>query len=98
MGYVFGGMVAFWGLYALLALIVKHEFSLIIMTILGFFAGLGTAIYRGEYTTLVSTAIGAVLVRLVAPIQVKSKAKAEWKNSRKSNNKDVKDDKDDKNK
>lgn len=90
MGYVIGCVIAFWIFYALLALIVKHELSLIIITILGFIAGLGAAVYRGEYSTLVGTIIGALLVGLVVPIQVRSKAKAEWKNSKDRDDKDDK--------
>ena len=67
-----GGVIGFYLIYLILALIFKHKVGLIVATVLCVIAGICAAVYRRDPQTLLSVMIGAPLVVMVKPIQIRN--------------------------
>lgn len=67
-----GGVIGFYLIYLILALIFKHKIGLIVVTVLCVIAGICAAIYRGDPQTLLSVMIGAPIVVMAKPIQIRN--------------------------
>ncbi len=86
MAMLLGVLVGFWCIYALIALILKHNVSIIITTVLGIIAGISSAIAESDYSTLLASIIGCICIVLIKPIQVKSDFKNKSKDNKSTNN------------
>ena len=67
-----GGVIGFYLIYLILALIFKHKVGLIVATVLCVNAGIFAAIYRRDPQTLLSVMIGAPIVVMAKPIQIRN--------------------------
>ena len=72
---IIGGAIAFYIVYALLALFLKHKKGLIVSGILWLFAGIALLATKHDGFVLVSSAIGFIAVSLIGPIRIKSPGK-----------------------
>lgn len=67
-----GGVIGFYLIYLILALIFKHKIGLIVATVLCVIAGICAAVYRRDPQTLLSVMIGAPIVVMAKPIQIRN--------------------------
>ena len=67
-----GGIIGFYLIYLILALIFKHKVGLIVATVLCVIAGICAAVYRRDPQTLLSVMIGAPIVVMAKPIQIRN--------------------------
>ena len=67
-----GGVIGFYLIYLILALIFKHKVGLIVATVLCVIAGICAAVYRRDPQTLLSVMIGAPIVVMARPIQIRN--------------------------
>lgn len=67
-----GGVIGFYLIYLILALIFKHKVGLIVATVLCVIAGICAAVYRRDPQTLLSVMIGAPIVVMAKPIQIRN--------------------------
>ncbi|MDD4157509.1 MAG: hypothetical protein PHY08_13170, partial [Candidatus Cloacimonetes bacterium] len=81
---IIGASLGFWLLYALIAIFAKHKVAIITTAILGLIAGISACAARGDYVTLVGSALAVVLILVITPLQINSEKKEELK---KNNNK-----------
>lgn len=78
---ILGAAFAFWGIYAIIACISKHEISIAITASVGLIAGISAGIVKADYTTLLGSIVAIICILSIVPLQVKSKRKEERKNS-----------------
>jgi hypothetical protein len=75
---ILGAAFAFWGIYAIIACISKHEISIAITASVGLIAGISAGVVKGDYTTLLGSIVAIICILSIVPLQVKNKRKEEW--------------------
>ena len=93
---ILGGALAFYLIYALLALFIKHRNALIASGILWLMTGIMQIVVRADFFVLIASIVGFLAVCLIKPIQINSPEKlaekqAKQKAQQKSKNKDQND-------
>lgn len=71
-GFIIGEVVAFYLIYLPLALIFKHKVGLIVTTALCVTAEILAFIYMQRSLMLIGTCVGALVVMLCKPIQIRN--------------------------
>lgn len=79
MAVLLGSCIAFWVLYAIIAYFTKHEIGLWIAGVLGLIGGFGALAGRGDYNTLIASAISIIAILLIEKIQINSPEKLKEK-------------------
>lgn len=70
--YYFGGIVAYYMLYSLCALIFKHKVGFVVSIIFMTVAGICSAVMSSCFVTLVGAIVGGLLVGFIKKIQIRS--------------------------
>ena len=72
---ILGGAIAFYLIYAIFALFLKHKVGLTVSGVLWLFAGISLLAARGDGFVLIAAAVGFIAVLLIGPIQIRSPEK-----------------------
>ena len=84
---ILGSIIGFWIVYAIMALIFKHEAGLTITIMLFLIANLCTLICgKVDIIAIVGCILGSLSILFIAPIQVKSKKTENMKNRKEASN------------